>query len=160
MNKTKSMLITTAQKRSRLEKKEIDLVLNGKKIENVCKQKLLGVHIDQHLSWDDQVDHVYKMINCKLALLSRIKKYLNLDTRILYFNAYIMPLFDYCITIWGNCSRQNIHRMTKLQKKTARIILNKSSDTPSKTLFEELKWLDFEKKDHLSKMHSNVQLFK
>ena len=118
MNKTKCMLITTAQKRSRLEKKEIDLVLNGNKIENVCKQKLLGVHIDRHLSWDDQVDHVYKMINSKLALLSRIKKYLNLDTRILYFNAYIMPLFDYCITIWGNCSKQNIHRMTKLQKKS------------------------------------------
>ena len=52
MNKTKctSMLITTAQKRSRLVKKEIDLILNGNKIENVCKQKLLGVHIDQHLA--------------------------------------------------------------------------------------------------------------
>ena len=32
------------------------------------------------------------------------------------------------------------------RKKAARIILNKSSDTPSKTLFEELKWLDFEKR--------------
>ena len=146
INKTKCMLLTTAQRLSRMDKKEIDLNINGEKIDNVINHKLLGINIDHYLHWEEQIDLVYKKINSKLALLSKIKWYLTLDTRILYFNAYILPMFDYCVTIWGNCSKQNIQRISKLQKKAARIILNKPNDAPSKPLFDQLKWLEFEKR--------------
>ena len=146
INKTKCMLLTTAQRLSRMDKKEIDLNINGEKIDNVINHKLLGINIDHYLHWEEQIDLVYKKINSKLALLSKIKWYLTLDTRILYFNAYILPMFDYCVTIWGNCSKQNIQRISKLQKKAARIIFNKPNDAPSKPLFDQLKWLEFEKR--------------
>ena len=132
IHKTKCMLLTTAQRLSRMDKKEIDLYINGEKLDNVINHKLLGINIDHYLHWEEQIDLVYKKINSKLALLSEIKWYLTLDTRILYFNAYILPLFDYCVIIWGNCSKQNIQRISKLQKKAARIILNKPNDAPSK----------------------------
>jgi hypothetical protein len=44
--------------------------------------------------------------------------------KILFFNSYILPIFDFCCTVWGNCSEERIQRITKLQKRAARIILD------------------------------------
>ena len=39
-----------------------------------------------------------------------------------------------------------MEKMLKFQKRAARIILNKSYDTPSKTLFKQLGWLTFQQR--------------
>ena len=152
VNKTKTMLIATTQRQSRLGNPNLDLNVGETSIENVSSHKVLGVHVDKFLQWEVQIDQVHNMINSKIILLSKIKKYLPTEIRILYFNAYILPLFDYCITIWGNCSRSNVNRLLKLQKKAARIILSKTSDAASKPLFKELKWLDIEKRITIKKV--------
>ena len=72
--------------------------------------------------------------------------YLPKECRILYYNAYIQPIMDYCDTIWGNCTKYNIDRIVKLQKRAARIILDQPYDSPSSPLFKELKWLSFPKR--------------
>ena len=68
-------------------------------------EKLQGVTIDNTLSWDIQVENVFKKCNTYLLLLSRIKQFLSIDSRTLFYNAYILPHLDYCCVIWGNCSR-------------------------------------------------------
>ena len=53
-----------------------------------------------------------------------------------------MSISEYCCFIWGkrkDCS----HKIALIQKRAARIILNKPARTPSKPLFKELKWLTF-----------------
>ena len=50
-----------------------------------------------------------------------------------------MPHFDYCVTVWGDCS--DLNKLTKLQKQAARIILDCHYLTPSKDMFCTLKWL-------------------
>ena len=42
----------------------------------------------------------------------------------LYYNGYILPIFDYCSSVWGTCNGTFLHRLTRLQKSAARIILN------------------------------------
>jgi hypothetical protein len=41
-------------------------------------------------------------INSRLFSLSKIQKYLDKKSRILFFNSYILPNFDYCSNVWGN----------------------------------------------------------
>ena len=79
----------------------------------------------------------------KYALLDRIKQFLPLHAKKLYFNAYILPIIDYCLTIWGNVPKSQIERINKLQKRAARIILvlDAPPDSPSLLLFRELGWL-------------------
>ena len=36
----------------------------------------------------------------------------------------IKPYLEYCCSIWGNCSKENINIIVKLQKKAARLILD------------------------------------
>ena len=65
---------------------------------------------------------VYKKISQTLALFRRLKQFLPQWSRILFYNSYIMPHLDYCVTVWGDCS--DVARLEKLQKQAARIILH------------------------------------
>jgi hypothetical protein len=100
-------------------------------------------YIDNNLDWKEQVDHIYKNINSRLFLLSKIKKYLDKKSRILFFNSYILPIFDYCSNVWGNLNEEGIQRITKLQKRATRIILDAPFLTPTRELFENLSLLSF-----------------
>ena len=75
----------------------------------------------------------------------------------LYYNSYILPIFDYGCMIWGQCSAYNINRLLKLQKRAARIILQADFMTPSKEMFQELGWLTF---THRVQYHICVMVFK
>jgi hypothetical protein len=63
-------------------------------------------------------------ISSKIYLLSKIKKYLNLESRQLFYSGHILPLIDYCCVVWGNCSNEGLNRILKLQKRIARLILD------------------------------------
>ena len=81
------------------------ITVNGQALENVDCEKLLGIYIDQSLQFHKHIDSVCRSITTKLALLKRIKRYLPLHYRKLYYNAYILPCIDYCLTIWGNAAK-------------------------------------------------------
>ena len=73
----------------------------------------------------------------KISLLRKIRHYLPLDTRKLFFNYYIKPHLSYCSSIWGQTSKENHNRIIKLQKQAARLILNKDYTSPSTEPFNE-----------------------
>ena len=133
------------------------LCINGSEISYSECEKLLGVVIDQNLSWDLQVDSVIKKCNSLLHLLSRIKIYLSRETRMLFFNAYIFPHLDYCSIVWGDTSSTLVNRLTKFQKRAARMILDADIDTPSAHLFSNLNWMVFPKR---VEFHRSVQMYK
>ena len=75
-----------------------------------------------------------------------LSKYVNQESLKLFYNAYILPLFDYGCVVWGHCSANNRQRLLKLQKRTARLILKAELTTPSKQMFDSLQWIPFPKR--------------
>ena len=139
-SKTKTMLVTTAAKRAKLSEKTMDIKMDGIALENVDSEKLLGVIIEQNLSWSKHIDRVCSKIKSKLYLLSRIRTYLPRSARKQFFNSFILPHFDYCLSVWGNCTVKDSQRLDRLLKKSMRLILNCNLDTPSHVMFRTLKW--------------------
>ena len=119
---------------------KLSLAINNHPLENVNHERLVGESIDNNLLWNDHIDKLCKTLSSKIALLSRIKKYLPMETRNLYYKSYILPTMDYCSNVWGNCAKSELDRIYKLQKRAARVILDTSVDHPSKALFTELRW--------------------
>ena len=144
--KTKAMFITSAQKQALIQENPPALNINTTAIEISKKESLLGVTIDNTLNWSAQVEATIKKCNSQLFLLGRIKNFIDIPTRKLFFNAYILPHLDYCSTIWGNCSNELLDRVIKLQKRAARLILNKDLSSPSAELFQQLGWLRFDER--------------
>ena len=87
------------------------------------------------------IDYICQNVTSKISLLSKIKQYLPLETRQLYYNAYIFSVLDYCLTVWGSTSKYQLDRLLKLQKRAARIILDMLPDAQSMPLFQQLGWL-------------------
>ena len=138
-NKTKGLLIGTGQRLSRCHS-NLEITINNHVIECSDSEKLLGIKIDQCLNFVGHIDYVCRNVTSKISLLSKIKQYLPLDTRKLYYNAYILPVLDYCLTVWGSASKYQLDRLLKLQKRAARIILDMPPDAPSMPLFQKLGW--------------------
>ena len=115
----------------------------GSYVNPSTEEKLLGVTIDSTLSWDTHVHNVLKKCNTYLYLLSRIKTFLSLQNRKLFYNAYVLPHFDYCCIVWGSCSSTLEGKVIKLQKRAARLILDCDFSMPSTLMFTKLDWLAF-----------------
>lgn len=157
LDKTKAMYISTKQTASKLITNPPNLSVNDKKIQLSEKEKLLGVIVDSSLSWCPHIEQTLKKCNTQLYLLSRIKQYLSIPVRKLFYNAYILPHLDYCCTIWGVSTADSIESIVKFQKRAARLILDKDIYTPSSELFDELGWLVFPERVKLQKA---IMLFK
>jgi hypothetical protein len=141
------MLIGTKQRKAMMEK-EFNIYISNENIQNVNIQKLLGIYLD----WKNQIDYICKNISSRLFLFAKIKQYLDQKCNILFFNSYILPIFDFCCIVWGNCSEEGIQRITKLQKRAARIILDAPFFTPTQQLFDSLNWLPFREKNSYHKL--------
>jgi hypothetical protein len=69
--------------------------------------------------------------------------FLSPEMKQLFYNAYIASSYDYGCIIWSQCNKSDVNKITKLQKRTAGIILNKPLKTNSLDMFQNMKWLSF-----------------
>ena len=136
-NKTTCMALGTRMRKLNLQ---VDNVC----IQNVSTQKLLGIHLDEHLTWTAHLDYLCSSISNKISLLRQLAEYVPTDVQKRFYQGYIFPLIDYSSITWGTTSNANIERLSKLQKRAARIILRADFDTPSSLMFRELNWLSIE----------------
>lgn len=126
--KTKVMLITTSQKRSKLNDGNLTLSYKDANLQMITYDKILGVYVDNNLTWSHHVNAITKKISSYIWLLSRIKEFLSIENRVRFYKAYIQPHLDFCNVIWGNTSQSNLLKLYRLQKRACRIILNYEVD--------------------------------
>ena len=96
-DKTKVMLITSRQKRPSMQNPVLSLTYSDIDIKMTHADKILGVHVDDNLMWNNHFQHVSKKISSYLWLLSKIRSYLSVEHRILFYNAYVKLHFEYCV---------------------------------------------------------------
>ena len=124
----------------------IAVFIDGEIIKEVENQKLHWIIIDRTRSWDKQIDAVCLNVTRRITLMKLLSKYLDKSHLNQYYNSYILPIFDCACLIWGRCTLSNIHRLIRLQKRAARIVLKVDFSTPSQIMYNELKWLTFPKR--------------
>ena len=108
---------------------------------SVANEKVLGVRIDNNLTWSIHINFIAKKISSNLWLLSKLKDYLSTEHRVQFFKTYIQPHIDYCSTIWGGTSQYNLNRIYRLQKRAVKIIVNYQYDNIANSM-DELKILN------------------
>ena len=132
VTKTEFMVIGSHQRVRTSGNEEI----NGKSITRVHKVKSLGLSIDEHLTWKDHVDEIVKKA---IGALKRVKPFISVKTALQIYHALIRPYFDYCTSVWGECSVTLCDKLQKLQNRAARVITRSSYDVNAKDLLISLR---------------------
>ncbi|WAR27003.1 hypothetical protein MAR_012707 [Mya arenaria] len=96
--------------------------------------KIIGIYINENLKWDTHIKFIRKKISSNLWLLSRIKVFIPVNYRIMFYKAYVQPHLDYCSIIWGSTKQSNIQVLVRLQRRACRIILGEQYTTLSEAL--------------------------
>ena len=79
--------------------------------------KLLGVWIDNKLTFEEHIKTLLKKGNQKLHALMRIKKYMSFEKLRLLMTTFIESQFNYCPLLWMFHSRKLNNRINKLHER-------------------------------------------
>ena len=83
----------------------------------------LGVVLDHKLSWEPHQNYISNKVNRLLAFLNRNLPRANQCLREYSYKQLVLPVLDYCVTIWDPHYQNSIHRIEMLQNRAARFVV-------------------------------------
>ena len=93
-------------------------------LENSKEEVILGIAIDNKLTFDNHIKSICRKAGQKLSALSRISPYLETDKKELLFISIVKSQFSYCPLVWMFCSRNTNNLINKIQERSLRLITN------------------------------------
>ena len=90
---------------------------------NSKEEKILGVIIDNRLTFSSHIRELCKKASEKISALSRISNHLNDSQKTLLFNTVVKSQFNYCPLVWMFCSRTSNSMIDRVHKRALRVIL-------------------------------------
>jgi len=82
--------------------------------------KLLGVLLDEHLSFDANTQALVAKLSKSIYCINRVKNVLPQKALMHLYHSLIQSHLQYCITVASSTSSKNIEKITKMQKKGIR----------------------------------------
>ena len=147
IKKTKLMLFGTNQALHNF--KNVSLEYGDETIERVDKYKYLGITFDPNLSWNEHVNYISSNICKRIGVIRRVKNYLPCNTVNMLAKALVFPHFDYCSSVWSNCSAYLSNDLQILQNRLARNLLAADIRTPIDKMMKDLGWVKLDTRwDH------------
>ena len=94
-------------------REDLNVLLENTVLEGVKFTKLLGVLIDECLTWENHIDCIPKTISRNIGVMNKLIPY-----RILHalYCTLILSYLSYGILIWGNTCKLYLDKLVKLQK--------------------------------------------
>ena len=60
------------------------------------------------------------------------------------YNTLVLPYFTYCSTVWNDGSSTILSKLSKLQRRAARVITGQTYDVRSTQILGDLSWIPIE----------------
>ena len=103
--------------KQRTENLKLNIFIKNSRIEQTRIFKLLGVNIDNNLTWKQHNSSVVKKISSKIGLVKRLQTFLLNQIICNLYASLIQSHLDSCLTVWGNCLSQDRHKIQQLQNR-------------------------------------------
>ena len=141
LNASKTKYIVLRPKHKKCSFENLKLAINGLPLNRIglnCDEssaKFLGIHIDEHLTWQHHVDHVNRKISRAMFAIRQVKRLFPIGIlRNLYF-ALIQSHLSYGIIAWGNAGSTILRKTMTLQKRAIRTINKGAYNSHTDPLF-------------------------
>ena len=114
----------------------ISVKVDQYEISNSNCEKLLGIIIDNKLTFNNHVAGLCKKASQKLHALARVSKYMNMNKRRTTMKAFIIAQFGYCPLVWMFHSRTLNNRINKIHERALHIVYNDEQSSCSGLLIK------------------------
>jgi len=114
--------------------------------------KLLGILLDEYLSFDSHIAQLCSKISKSLFIINRVKNFLPKDALLSLYFALVHSHLSYCTTIYGSATPTSLSKLFKIQKKAIRIISHSTFRAHTAPIFKLLKILPLDKMILYSKL--------
>ena len=79
------------------------LAIGDSQFEIVEKTKYLGIHLDQHLAWDEHIRFLRAKVSRAIGFLKNAKEIIPQETLSQIYDGIVEPHFRYCCSVWESC---------------------------------------------------------
>ena len=119
-DKTKEMIIYFGKKVINIP----DKTMNGKQLERVEKSKLLGIIINNKLTWDDHVNYICAKVSKRIYFIRLLKRAgIAHDDIVLVFFSIIRSVLEYGAEVWHpGLNKKQTEKIEYIQKRVMKII--------------------------------------
>ena len=98
------------------------IMVDNVDIKNSKCEKLLGIKIDNKLTFDEHVSGICSKASQKLHALARAGNFMTLKHRRTIMKSFILSQFGYCPLVWMFHSRKLNHRINRIHERALRIV--------------------------------------
>ena len=88
------------------------------------KVVLLGITIDNRLTFEAHIENFCNKVSYKLWALQRIRNFLTVMQAKALASSFLSSQFNYCAIVWIFCSRKSKLRMENIHKRTLTVVYN------------------------------------
>jgi len=142
VNESKCKFIYISSRSGYMKNFQLKIRLNDVELERVESLKLLGLTLDEKLSWKPHVENLAKNCYCRIRGLYSIRSYFKMDEFCDIARALVYSLLHYMIVLWGTASKSTIHIMEKVVRSLARLVLGKQKfEKVALEITDTLGWL-------------------
>ena len=110
--------------RRRKDENIYTLNFDNKEIQTSPNVTLLGIEIDNNLTFKKHIHQLVKKAAGQLNFLSRQNKFLNQDAKRIVIESFILANFNYCPLVWHFCSCASMKKLERIQERSFRLLLN------------------------------------
>ena len=131
--------------RSKIDNSKITFAIENKQIKCKREVKLLGITIDEKLTFTRHIANICSLRNNRSRALTRIRRFLLTEQKKYLFHTYIMSVFKYCPLIWMFCNKTANNQISKIHKHTLHLVYE----------MEDANFEGLLLKDNLGNVHEN-----
>lgn len=102
----------------------LELEIGSDSIRSEKIVKLLGIHIDDKLDFNNHTSIVCKKAARQINALQRLAKHLNFESKLRIYESFVASNFVYCSIVYNSFSISQDRKMEKLNKRAVRLVCN------------------------------------
>ena len=114
---------------SNIDNSKITFMIENKRVKSRSEVKLLGIAIDDKLSFTIHIENLCSTASEWLEALARIRKFLSFEQAKCLSEAYIVSTFTHWPLIWMFCSKTANILINKVHKRSTRVIYEMADAT-------------------------------
>ena len=153
------IIVFTFNKHKNKDIPAITVYENGKEIKLEAKEtiKVLGVHVDNKMTWNNHVTNLKNKTMGIVKHLHRVNKLLPLKIKLQLYDSLVASHLNYADTIWSGCGSANKQKLQLVQNFALKSILGMKKFESGTEALKKLKYLNLEEK---RKVHEGVFIHK